>query len=490
MSRKEYFIIAVLAALSLGGYLLVSHFTSRIGFPLDDAWIHQTYARNLAGGEWEFVPGKPSAGSTAPLWSALLAIGHVLGLGPYVWTFFLGWAMLVGVGILGYRAVVVFAPERKNLRMWGAVLLVLEWHLVWAAGSGMETLLFAGMVTLALVWLVADWGRWFWLGALIGLCAWVRPDGVTLLAPVGLVILSPRRERNRAWGEKIRTLAATGLGFLLFFFPYLGFNQLLAGAWWPNTFFAKQAEYAVLQSVFIGTRFLQQISLPLVGVGVVVLPGVLGLAWRAGRARQWAVLAGMVWWVGYAGLYAWRLPVTYQHGRYLMPAMPIFFLWGLAGMVLWVWPRPRAMFPRVLSRAWGIIAGLVLVIFWGQGARAFALDVAFIETEMVATAKWVSENTEPDALIAAHDIGALGYFGARDLVDLAGLVSPEVIPFIRDEARLAVYLDEEGARYLMTLQGWYPVLETPEALVFITGGPYAPQLGGSNMAVYRWQPPP
>ncbi|NUM46834.1 MAG: hypothetical protein HUU38_19180, partial [Anaerolineales bacterium] len=206
-------------------------------------------------------------------------------------------------------------------------------------------------------------------------------------------------------------------------------------------------------------------------------------AWGGGR---WAVLAGMVWWVGYAGLYAWRLPVTYQHGRYLMPAMPVFFLWGLAGMALVVWPRSR-VFSRVLARAWGLIVGVVLVLFWMQGARAFALDVAFIETEMVATARWVAENTEADALIAAHDIGALGYFGERDLLDLAGLVSPEVIPFIRDEARLAEYLHGAGAGYLITLQGWYPALESGEAAVFVTGGAFALPLGGTNMAVYVWR---
>ncbi|HLF90171.1 MAG TPA: hypothetical protein VI451_14590 [Anaerolineales bacterium] len=487
--RKHVIWIAIFAAVSLGGYLLVSSYTYRIGFPLDDAWIHQTYARNLVTlGEWSFVPGKPSAGSTGPLWSVLLAFGYAMGLGPYVWTYVLGWLVLLGLGLLGYVAVGIFTPERKRWRVWGAILLVLEWHLVWAAGSGMETLLFAFMVTLVLVWVVAGWGHWFLLGAMIGLCVWVRPDGVTLLAPVGVAIWLTWGERSQDWRMLTRLLAVIGLGFLLFFLPYLGFNRVLAGEWWPNTFFAKQAEYAVYRENFIGWRLLEQLGLPLAGVGAALLPGV-GLSWwRAWKDRRWRILAGVAWWVGYAWLYAWRLPVTYQHGRYLMPAMPIFFIWGVAGMSLWVWPKPREMFRRVLTQAWVLIVGIVLAVFWVQGARAYGMDVAFIESEMVATAQWVALNTEKDALVAAHDIGALGYFGERDLLDLAGLVSPEVIPFIRDEKQLATYLDVEGADYLITLGGWYPQIEDREAVLFVTEGAFSPLQGGTNMVIYRWVP--
>jgi hypothetical protein len=144
------------------------------------------------------------------------------------------------------------------------------------------------------------------------------------------------------------------------------------------------------------------------------------------------------------------------------------------------------MLARVLARAWGLIAGVVLIVFWVQGARAYALDVAFIESEMVRTARWVAENAEPDALIAAHDIGALGYFGGRDLLDLAGLVSPEVIPFMRDEVRLEGYLDSAGANYLITLQGWYPGLEQGREVVFVPEGEFAVSLGGTHMAIYAW----
>jgi hypothetical protein len=106
---------------------------------------------------------------------------------------------------------------------------------------------------------------------------------------------------------------------------------------------------------------------------------------------------------------------------------------------------------------------------------------------MVETARWISANTAPGDLIAAHDIGAMGYFGQRRLVDLAGLVSPEVIPFLRDETRLAGYLDQQGVAYLVTFPGWYEKLDEGKERVFTPGAAFASGAGGENMAVYRWR---
>jgi hypothetical protein len=130
--------------------------------------------------------------------------------------------------------------------------------------------------------------------------------------------------------------------------------------------------------------------------------------------------------------------------------------------------------------------GLLLLGFWAIGANAYARSVAIIETEMVDSARWIAQNTPPGALIAAHDIGALGYFGQRRLLDLAGLVSPEVIPFIRDERRLAVFLDQQHADYLMTFPDWYPELVKRLVEVYKSQGIISPQQGGENMRVYRW----
>ena len=175
-----------------------------------------------------------------------------------------------------------------------------------------------------------------------------------------------------------------------------------------------------------------------------LIPGFLFSAWSAWQKRNWVGLAAVLWWLGYTLIYAITLPVDYQHGRYLIPAMPVFFVLGGAGtlqLLARLTASPRARLARFASLA---VLALVWLAFLGQGALTYAGDVAIIETEMVDTGRWIAQNTPPDALIAVHDIGAIGYFGQRRLVDLAGLISPEVIPFIRDETRLAAYLDQRG----------------------------------------------
>ena len=475
--------LALLAAISMGGYVAFSAMIYRAGFPLDDAWIHQTYARNLAfRGEWAFIPGEPSAGSTSPLWSALLAPGYWAGLAPYVWTYLLGWVALLGIGLAGWRIFLFFYPGKPRLAIAAGIFLVFEWHLVWAAASGMETLLYALLVLIVLGCLVAGYRRWWAYGILVGVSVWLRPDGITLAGPVLLLILLVEKDgRHRLFGV---------FSFLICVFvlvlPYLGLNFALSGAWLPNTFFAKQAEYAIHRQLPFWQRFLQQSGLLMIGPGALLLPGFVLCMARSLRLRNWAVLAGVIWLLGYLMIYALRLPVTYQYGRYIMPVMPVYFLWSLAGLADWVKPAEPRRLRRILGRSWVIALVLVWIGFWVIGARAYAQSVAIIESEMVDSARWIAVNTPTDTLVAAHDIGALGYFGHRRLLDLAGLVSPQVIPFIRDEERLAAFLDEQRADYLMTFPDWYPELIKRAVLVHESQGIFSRLQGGEAMRIYQW----
>jgi len=488
-------ILGFCAVIALGSYLLASDWVFRIGFPLDDAWIHQTYARNLgANGSWAFIPGQPSAGSTAPGWTLLLAIGYLVNLNSFVWTFFLGWVVLWLLSLAAAYGFRMLLPHHAEYGIFAGLSVIFEWHLTWAAGSGMETLL-SGLIALAvLLWMIRLSNRiahginhlgwqWLGLGGLIGLSVWVRPDGITLLGVVGLTLIMT----DVSLVSKLRSGLILGAGFLLAAFPYLLFNLALAGEIFPNTFYAKQAEYAILRNFPLWERFFNLIRQPLTGVGIVILPGFLWFGIESGRKRKWAQVLSILWILGYLFLYVIRLPVTYQHGRYIMPVIPAFCLFGLVGMVLLVDLLDEQNFGRIIKNAWIMIAAVILLAFWILGLRAYAKDVAVIESEMVDTAHWVKKNTDEESLVAAHDIGALGYYADRNLLDLAGLVSPEVIPFIRDEAALRKHLNKERANYLVTFPGWYPDLVQSAGLIFQTNGEFSPMMGGENMGVYVWE---
>ena len=56
-------------------------------------------------------------------------------------------------GMIGARLAAQVPPGRRVRCRWSTGLaLVLAWHLVWAAASGMETMIFS-MFTLLLIWL-------------------------------------------------------------------------------------------------------------------------------------------------------------------------------------------------------------------------------------------------------------------------------------------------------------------------------------------------
>jgi hypothetical protein len=474
--------LLALAASVSGAFAFAASETFGTGFPLDDAWIHQTYARNLGlRGEWAFIPGVPSAGSTSPLWTALLALGYRFGVDPYAWALLWGTFLLAAGGYIGGRWAAARSPQLGRLAWVAGGLMVLEWHLIWAGVSGMETLAQACTILLVLYALEARWPPVV-IGLLVGAGIWIRPDALLLLLPAGWVIVAEaRREPSHA----ARKALAVGVGTAVLLLPYLAFNQVLGGQAWPSTFYAKQAEYAVELGRPLALRLAEQWGVGLVGAGAVLAAGFVASTWKDLAARRWARLAPALWWLAFLAAYAVRLPVTYQHGRYAMPALPVLIILGAVAM-LTAAIRASDRGARLLSRGWIATALATAIAFLVLGARAYGRDVAIIETEMVAAARWIEANTERGDLIAAHDIGAVGYFSDRTLIDLAGLISPEVIPFVRDEARLAAHLQARGADYLMTFPGWYPQLVEGRAPVYQSTAPYAPAAGGENMAVYPW----
>jgi hypothetical protein len=455
-------LIIALAALAGQALYVISavRTVGRFGYPLDDAWIHQVYARNLAAGYgWSFVAGQPSTGSTSILWTLLIAPAYLLRIDPFWWTQALGAVALMALALGASRLV----EESNTAGRWAVGLAVaLEWHLIWAAASGMETALFAA----ALMWL------WVWvrhcapeafsvrqgvhLGLWGGILMLIRPEGIVAAGMAGLAMLvKPGMMRERLTG----VLAALG-GLCLLVIPFLSFNYSVSGSVWPNTFSAKQTEYAALLALPMIQRILDQIGVVLVGTQVLLLPGLIAFVIRRARSRP-ADLVPLGWSAAHLLLYALRLPVIYQHGRYAIPAMPVIVALSVIGTLeLARWRDPQAAI-RVLSRAWlGTAAALVIVIPILLGAPAYVRDVDFIQNEMVATAKWLNTHTSQDAVLAIHDIGAVGYYAPRHLVDLAGLISPQVIPRMNDSNTLREFILQSGADYVVIFPHWSAGYET------------------------------
>ncbi len=544
-----------LAALVGGAYLLVARLGyGVVGFPLDDAWIHQTYARNLATiGQWAFIPGETSAGSTSPLWSLLLSLGYWLGIPYPVWTFGLG---IIALGLTGWTASRL-APHllpggRKEgaglagrllpARAWVGPLAglgcIFEWHLVWASVSGMETILYTWLSLLVVdLWLGAGGSpasvpgeglgltvndqlsadgdqrpapspqlpsliSCWELGILGGLLALTRPEGLGL---IGLIGLATGWRLRHTPGRLLQAWLAIGVGLALPVTPYLAFHYATTGLPFPNTFYAKQQEYRLLLELEpFWRRWLRVAAVTLVGGQVLLLPGFVYAVWRtifnlkssvAEEDRSIGLLLLVLWWIAHLTLYALRLPVTYQHGRYQIPVIPFFLLVGVGGMADLLRLRAPGLVQRAISRSELASVVLVSLIFLGLGGRAYATDVAFIQGEMVAVARWLETNVSPDSLIAVHDIGAIGYFAQhpRPLLDLAGLVTPEVIPFMTDETRLLEFMQERGADYVVFFPDWsdaYRRLAQDPRLekIYVTGYEWTLGQGRANMTVYRLKP--
>ncbi len=60
---------------------------------------------------------------------------------------------------------------------------------------------------------------------------------------------------------------------------------------------------------------------------------------------------------------------------------------------------------------------------------------------------------KPNEVVAAHDIGAVGYFGKFQVLDLVGLVNPKIIPYHKGR-HVQEYLDGARPDYLLIFPDW------------------------------------
>ncbi|MFN3762725.1 MAG: hypothetical protein ACK4WK_05910, partial [Anaerolineae bacterium] len=404
--------------------------------------------------------------------------------------------------------IIVGAALYRLLRpIWGALAalgsalaVVLSGPMVWFGLSGMETTLFLALGMLALLAYRA--GRPLPLGLLLGLLTLARPEGLALALAIGLAEIARQRRIPRH-------LILAGLCCGLVAAPWFLYLYLRTGHVLPTSGLSKHvtipmgirlvaSQNAILETVTrfapltysgLWAAYLVEFVLggmtlppPRLPVGapfgaphytlslwaVFGLVGMVGpLLWAARRAgdvrrwprylqdparRPWVVF--LLWLVIHNLCYMAFLPTPGTASRY--GAVNHIALWlGLASGLRTFAHRPR------LQRVW--LAGLALLlvadgVYWNS---VYDANLEHMQNVRIAAARFVRDHVPRGEWCAAFDIGAVRFYGERPIIDLYGLVDPEVGDwFYRGE--MDRYLMAKNVRCLVlpdrpgtTEDGWF-----------------------------------
>ena len=492
------------------------------GFPLDDTYIHFQLARNLSLGDgMYFNPGEPVAASSAPLWTLTLAALHLLPSDPVIAAKVAGVVLLWTAGLLtwGLARAVGLSPPWALLC---SLSVVLTPRLVWGSLSGMEISLYTALATGG-VWLHVKgmshprpppWGTFLFAAA-----ALARPECL-ILFPLALLDRW-MASSQKGGGEVIRVYGMHALLYAGLLAPAVFFNLWTSGRPLPGTFYAKVGDYGLAGAV--ANLDLEQLARTLLYYPLVQaqelfrlgadsnvllacaaplgLTALLGRGCASERVTKGARLIPLILILFplIRGIVAPFKGPLFQHGRYAASMVPLLIIVGAVGLRQalsliirgpstshWRDSQPAAIM------AWGLVF-LIYVAGIFEYGREYGSNVADIDRMHVEMARWIAEHTPADAVVASHDVGALGYFSRRRVVDTAGLVTPEVLdhlqPGVPADDGVLEYLREVRPDYLVIMPTWYPRLTRmrrhfePEHEVRLGDGPSI--AAGHRFVAYR-----
>lgn len=428
----------------LTGVLLIAAFVRCLwlNFQLDDSFITYTFARSLARGEGFSFSGTQVLGTTSPLYAMLLCLFLRAGAPIELAAKFLGMSSALAGCALLYR--LVLPTLGRGGALLAAALLGLNGIHASISMSGMETGLYT-CVCLAAFYLQPQQPC---LTAVMAASACLlRPDGLLLAGVLALVHVSDRRPLR----------AAPLLCFVLPLLAWLITATLLFGSPVPTSLTAKLAypDYGPF-SLAAAIRAVG----PRLGLGALFF-GILGLSltWR----RLYPLLPLVAW----TALYLLAFLRAPNFTWYYVPVLPGLLVLGVSGLCAfgnWLnaWAADRTPRERKL------VFGLQLLV--ASGALTVAvLDLsdqrAFIDRThgpevsgcYRAIARWLHDSTPAEARVAIPEVGYVGYFSDRRIVDLAGLCSPEVIPYLRQRAYEAVVQDLRPEFVVLTTERHRPI---------------------------------
>jgi arabinofuranosyltransferase len=402
------------------------------GFIADDAFITFRYARNLSEGlGFVYNQGEPVMGTSTPLFTLLLASFSVAGISPITS------ALAISILAAGVTATILyrFALSLRFTRM--AFLLPLAYILfprsVVADTCGMETALFTMFVAGAFYF--QHRGLIIYAAAMATMATATRPEGAFLLALLLVFDLYYHREQ---WGKCL-------IVPMILLVPWLVFSWIYFGTPVPNSIPGKLALYSQFD-----------ISTPLESFVYI-------MAWHNpfGWILTAAVVAGARWlnkkqnfgWLEITWLLTMVLFYTFSQTVvffwYIAPIYPIYLLFAVASLPMLFDYLAEKRYPRLKDRSAPFVIA-VTVLLVGALALGNYRPIEYysryqntLEDVHLQIGRFLFQNTKKSDLIAAEDIGYIGYYSHRRILDRDGLVSSATRVYNRQAAYADLIYDFE-----------------------------------------------
>ena len=233
------------APLAVAAAILIWH-SLQFNFVTDDAYISFVFSRNFAEhGQLSFNLGQPVEGYTNFLWTVILGVLMLVGIDPAISSRVLGTACAIGTLLVTYRLMrrVVSGKPAVWHYLPAFLLAASSGFACWSSG-GLETQLFTLLVILAIDAYVASFdpghtGRPLMrMGIFLALAAMTRPEGLMILAIIGL-----HRVAMNAVGERrivpTRAELFGAAAFLILWAPWFAWRWHYYGWPFPNTYYVK-----------------------------------------------------------------------------------------------------------------------------------------------------------------------------------------------------------------------------------------------------------
>jgi len=421
--KLVWFILLTGAAIRI--YLLYSTHATE-----EDFYITLRYAENIAAGNgFVYNAGQHVLGTTTPLYTLVLACFARIGFDPTLSGKLLGIVADLMTGLLTYRLGRAVGRPVAGLAA-AACLSFAPTNLIWSI-KGMEVGIVAATV-------IGAWCAWVEKREVIAwVCAAVlvllRIDGAVLAAiMLGATIL---RDRRIPW----RGIAA----FVVLAAPWTLFATLYFGSPLPLSLAAKLTVYGRV----IPGRFPQlmpflvlMLHSPfglLIAAGCLVYGVYAFTLWRTSNTSvkaesehpELGLAAPLLWIiVYYAGM---ALSHVVLFGWYFVPPTPIYYLVSMVGISAAVerlgFSEAAAVYKRVATGTAALV-GLAVSLVAPHVARTLRESQA-VETNLrTPIGIWIHDQARPADTLMLEPIGYIGYYSRLRVIDVIGLVSPEVLP--------------------------------------------------------------